>query len=129
MDQYFVATDEPMSAERLWKQTEGWYWRKHYRLMEFFAQKAHYVDFDDQGDFDDCTYELDAALLDELEAALNSEAGLPSLSDSRWFRGDPNDVPLHIGRTSESRDYDLNAVQWAKDRLREGQHVYYRVAY
>ena len=129
MDQYFVATDEPMSAERLWKQKEGWYWRKHYRLMEFFAQKAHYVDFDNQGDFDDGTYELDAALLDELEATLNSAAGLPSLRDSRWFHGDQNDVPRLIERTAENTAYDLDAVQWAKDRLRGGQRVYYRVSY
>ena len=129
MDQYFVATDKPMSPKRLWRQDEGWYWRKHYRLMEFFARKAHYVDFDNEGDFDDGTYELNAALLDELEATLNSEVGLPSLRNSRWFDGDCDAVPRLIERTAEKTAYDLEAVQWARGRLSEGKRVYYRVSY
>lgn len=128
MDQQFVATDEPMSAERLWRQEEGWYWRKNYHLMEFFFQKANYVDLDNEGDFDDGTFELSAALLGELEVALTSEAGLPDPRDGEWFAPAWDVAPALLERTPTKTAYDLEAVKWAKERLNEGKRVYYRVS-
>ena len=133
MDQYFVATAEPTSAEALWsliaRDGYGWYWRKHYRLMEFFVQRANFVDYDDEGDFDDGTYELSAALLDELEATLKSEAGLPDPRDGEWFDTQWEVAPHLLEHTPEKAAYALEAVQWARERLNEGKRVYYCASY
>ena len=128
MDQCLTATDEPMSSEALWEEKSGWYWRKNYHLMEFFASRANYVDFDDEGDFDDGTLEVTAALLDELEAVLNSEAGLPHPRNGEWFHIDWVSSSF-LERTPESAAYDLGAVQWARERLNEGKRIYYLVSY
>ena len=119
MGQYLVATVESLSAENPgeapWKEPEGWTWRKHYPLAEFIAHNANCVlDFED--DSTDGTYAVTAELLDGLEEALTSEAGLPQSCH------DPD-------RSPRDTAYDLEAVQWARERLSDDKYVYCRVSY
>ena len=95
--------------------------------MEFFARAGDFVDYDNQGNFDHGTLEITAELLDELEKALTT-TGLPSPQNGGWFHSSRVD-PSFLERTSEQTAYDLEAVQWAKTRLAEGEHVYHRVRY
>ena len=125
MDQSLVTTTTPTPGESLRSEPEGWYWRKNYHLMEFFARAGNFVDHDNQGDFDHETLEITAEMLDELEKALTT-TGLPSPQNGGWFRSSWVD-PSFLERTSEKTAYDLEAVQWAKARLTAGEHVYYLV--
>lgn len=63
LDQYLVATTEPLSAENPgelpWEEREVWEWRKHYPLAEFVAHKANLA-LEPDDDPADSTYAVTA---------------------------------------------------------------------